>query len=217
MAKAKSYRLLCPIARALDRIGDRWSLLILRDLHAGPARFTDLHTGLAGVATNLLATRLEQLQRDGLVVRRKLAKGADYVLTEEGALTAPILFDLASFGARSPAPIEPRRPGNLRLIAITLKEALRRSLPDGAAFDVEMLVDGEAFAINSAGGVPTVLYQAAPSASLSFATDYEALVSVGDGDMTPAEFGRDHVELVRGDKDAMGDFLQILGAAFGRS
>ena len=48
MAKSRSYKLLCPIARALDRIGDRWTLLILRDLHAGPARFSELQRGLTG-------------------------------------------------------------------------------------------------------------------------------------------------------------------------
>ena len=70
MASSRRYRLLCPIARALDRIGDRWTLLILRDLHAGPARFSELQTGLAGIATNLLTDRLQQLMTDGLVVKR---------------------------------------------------------------------------------------------------------------------------------------------------
>ena len=60
MTKKRHYQLLCPIARALDVIGDRWSLLILRDLHAGPARFQELHDGL-GTASNLLTTRLGEL------------------------------------------------------------------------------------------------------------------------------------------------------------
>ena len=67
MQKIRSYKLLCPIARGLDRIGDRWTLLILRDLHAGPARFSDLQRGLTGIAANLLADRLAKLVTDGLI------------------------------------------------------------------------------------------------------------------------------------------------------
>jgi DNA-binding HxlR family transcriptional regulator len=85
MEKPRRYKLLCPIARALDRVGDRWTLLILRDLHAGPARFSDLKTGLDGIATNLLTDRLRQLIDDGLVVRREGEFGtALYTLTELG-------------------------------------------------------------------------------------------------------------------------------------
>ena len=67
MAKARSYKLLCPIARALDRIGDRWTLLILRDLHAGPMRFGELQKGLPGTAANLLTERFNKLVAAGLV------------------------------------------------------------------------------------------------------------------------------------------------------
>ena len=66
MSTRRGYDLVCPIARALDRVGDRWTLLILRDLHAGPARFSDLETGL-GIASNLLSSRLRDLNDDGLV------------------------------------------------------------------------------------------------------------------------------------------------------
>ena len=68
MSTRRGYQLLCPIARTLDRVGDRWSLLILRDLHAGPARFTELQEGL-GLASNLLSSRLRDLTDDGLVSR----------------------------------------------------------------------------------------------------------------------------------------------------
>ena len=59
MPKHRTYKLLCPIARALDKLGDRWTLLILRDLHAGPARFGDIAQGLPGLASNLLAAVFE--------------------------------------------------------------------------------------------------------------------------------------------------------------
>ena len=94
MNKPRRYRLLCPIARALDRIGDRWTLLILRDLHAGPARFSDLQSGLGGIASNLLAGRLQQLLEDGLARRRDAGFGVTvYELTETGAKSADLLFE----------------------------------------------------------------------------------------------------------------------------
>ena len=75
MTAKRRYRLLCPIARALDVVGDRWALLIVRDLHAGPARFQDLETGL-GIATNLLTTRLTELTKAGVI--EKSTDGCDW-------------------------------------------------------------------------------------------------------------------------------------------
>ena len=120
MSKSRRYNLLCPIARALDRVGDRWALLILRDLHAGPARFKDLQTGLTGIATNLLTDRLQQLIGDGLIEKRDAPHGvALYALTPLGERTRSLLFELAMFGGQfEPEPV-PRRPGNLRTIAVT--------------------------------------------------------------------------------------------------
>ena len=70
MAGSRKYQLICPIDRALDRIGDVWTLLILRDLHAGPAGFSDLQSGLDGIASNLLTNRLQEPIGGGLVRRR---------------------------------------------------------------------------------------------------------------------------------------------------
>ena len=81
----RSYNLLCPISRALDHIGDRWTLLILRDLHAGPARFKDLQTGLTGIASNLLSDRLHALEVSGLIQKTEGEFGVSlYSLTELG-------------------------------------------------------------------------------------------------------------------------------------
>ncbi len=165
MAKAKSYRLLCPIARALDKVGDRWTLLILRDLHAGPARFSDLQVGLPGLASNLLTTRLEQLQRDGLISRRATEHGAQvYELTDDGEATAPLLFDLATFGTRYPAPEDVRRPGNLRTVAVTLREALRRVIDEHTQLHLELVVDDEPFGVVVSDGQVSVRYAPAPDA-----------------------------------------------------
>src|SRR5215468_11577307 len=103
MTETRRYRLLCPIARALDRLGDRWALLVLRDLHAGPARFSELLDGLSGIASNLLASRLDEMVEAGLI-RKTLGphQVTVYELTPLGASTANLLYELAAFGSRLP-------------------------------------------------------------------------------------------------------------------
>jgi DNA-binding HxlR family transcriptional regulator len=97
----KSYQQYCGIAAALDRVGDRWTLLILRELSFGQQRFTDLRTALRGIASNLLAERLRDLAHAGLVEQRELPAPAArtvYALTAEGERVRPVLASLATFG-----------------------------------------------------------------------------------------------------------------------
>jgi len=100
----KSYQQYCGIATALDRVGDRWTLLILRELWLGDRRFTDLRRALPGIAPNLLAERLRDLERDDLVEQQELPAPAArtvYVLTSEGLRIVPVLRALARFGLPS--------------------------------------------------------------------------------------------------------------------
>ncbi|WP_069160935.1 winged helix-turn-helix transcriptional regulator [Nocardia altamirensis] len=90
------YGQYCPISRALDVLGERWSLLILRDLLVGSTRFNDLARGLPGLSRSLLAKRLRQFERAGLVDK----VGSDYLLTEAGLELKPILFGLGEWGSR---------------------------------------------------------------------------------------------------------------------
>ena len=97
----KSYEQYCGIATALDRVGDRWTLLVLRELTFGPHRFTDLRGALPGIASNLLTERLRDLEADGLVEQRQLPAPAArtvYALTREGRRIVPVLRALARFG-----------------------------------------------------------------------------------------------------------------------
>ncbi|MCW2753577.1 MAG: putative transcriptional regulator [Marmoricola sp.] len=97
----KTYDQYCGIAAALDVIGDRWTILILRELSFGEQRFTDLRTGLPGIATNLLSERLRSLEDAGLVEQRELPAPAArmvYALTKTGRRINPVLRSLAEFG-----------------------------------------------------------------------------------------------------------------------
>ncbi|MET8168766.1 winged helix-turn-helix transcriptional regulator [Streptomyces sp. NPDC005329] len=101
MSPRRSYDQYCSAARALDAVGDRWSLLIVRELLAGPRRYTDLHADLPGVSTDVLASRLKDMERDGLTTRRRLPPpGAVYVyeLTGRGRELLPVLQALGKWG-----------------------------------------------------------------------------------------------------------------------
>ncbi|RPE39255.1 HxlR family transcriptional regulator [Streptomyces sp. Ag109_O5-1] len=101
MSPRRSYDQYCSAARALDVVGDRWTLLIVRELLAGPRRYTDLHADLPGVSTDVLASRLKDMERDGLTTRRRLPPpGAAYVyeLTGRGRELLPVLQALGKWG-----------------------------------------------------------------------------------------------------------------------
>ncbi|MEU9359797.1 helix-turn-helix domain-containing protein [Streptomyces sp. NPDC048301] len=101
-ARRRSYDQFCATARALDAVGDRWTLLIVRELLAGPRRYTDLHADLPGVSTDVLASRLKDMEQGGLAVRRRLpppAAASVYELTERGRGLLPVLTALAGWGA----------------------------------------------------------------------------------------------------------------------
>lgn len=110
MSPRRSYDQYCSAARALDVVGDRWTLLIVRELLAGPRRYTDLHADLPGVSTDVLASRLKDMERDGLTTRRRLPPpGAAYVyeLTGRGRELLPVLVALSGWGR---AELGERRP-----------------------------------------------------------------------------------------------------------
>lgn len=138
----RSYDQACPIARALDAVGDRWSLLVVRELMIGECRFRDLQEGLPGVATNLLADRLRDLRDAGVVEHDGGTRGS-YRLTPRGRELAPVLGALARWGAAEVTGGEGRARW-VALYACGALEAPRRggplavelATPDGAAVAV---------------------------------------------------------------------------------
>jgi DNA-binding HxlR family transcriptional regulator/putative sterol carrier protein len=112
MATSRTYGEACGIPRALDRVGERWALLVVRELLLGPKRFTDLKTGLPAASPNVLAQRLRELEQAGIVRKRRLpppAASQVYELTEWGAELEPVLVALGRWGAR--APLDPEYMG----------------------------------------------------------------------------------------------------------
>jgi DNA-binding HxlR family transcriptional regulator len=148
---AKHYDQYCPVAHALDLVGERWALLIVRELLHGPKRYTDLAGDLPGIGTNILATRLRDLEACGIVTKRRLpppAASQVYELTEYGASLRSVMRALALWGARSlgPPSQEELFPGWL---ANALDTVLAPIAPPGrfefrVDDEIAGLVDGEA-------------------------------------------------------------------------
>jgi DNA-binding HxlR family transcriptional regulator len=114
--RVKRYDQYCPIACALGLVGERWTLLVVRELMQGPKRYTDLVDQLPGIGTNILAARLKDLEAAGLVEKHKLpppAASTVYELTVAGRNLRPVLHELARFGARlmGPPPLDALEPG----------------------------------------------------------------------------------------------------------
>ena len=150
MTGRRSYSQDCPIATGLDVLGERWTLLILRELVGGPRRYSDLRAQLPGIATNLLAQRLEELQQSGVVERTDLPPPIArtvYTLSDDGwRLVLPILGAVARFGLETmqPSVEAARSPLNGFLVGVLLGfdpvgaagvEATYRVQIDGRTFD----------------------------------------------------------------------------------
>jgi DNA-binding HxlR family transcriptional regulator/putative sterol carrier protein len=129
MSDRRSYGDPCGIARALDLVGERWALLVVRELTFGPKRFTDLRAGLAGASPNVLSQRLRDLEEGG-VIRRHTAGASTYELTERGLKLHPILLQLGRWGAQS----SPRPSGPLSVDAFMV--ALESTFKPDAAADL---------------------------------------------------------------------------------
>ena len=148
----KRYEQACAIARALDVVGERWSLLLIRELTLGPRRYRDLATGLPGIPSNVLAARLKDLQAAGVITRRTLPAPTDvtvYELTDAGRALQPALHELLNWGLRytpEPSGDDVSQPGWALLAAAGRPTAL----PAGQT--CELRVGPEFFYLGSEAG-----------------------------------------------------------------
>lgn len=128
----RSYRDLCGISRALDVVGERWALLVVRELLFGPKRFADLHRGLPGMSQNVLTQRLRELEQSGVLARRRPlppAAGLVYELTQHGRDLEPVLLALGRWGS----PLPPGPDSARELSPDALMVALRTTFDPAAA------------------------------------------------------------------------------------
>ena len=152
----RSYGQYCSVAKALDVVGDRWTLLIIRELiQQGPCRYTDLRNGLPGIATNLLADRLRELEEAGLVQREEAAPpiaATLFSLTATGAELEPALRALGEWGLRYMT--QPRGDDEFRSqwFSFPVSLFLHDTEPDGPPVTIELRADGRPAVVQAAGG-----------------------------------------------------------------
>jgi DNA-binding HxlR family transcriptional regulator len=146
----KRYDQYCPVAHALDLVGERWALLIVRELIHGPKRYTDLAEHLPGIGTNILAARLKRLEECGVISKRTLpapAASRVYELTDYGRGLRTVMRELALWGARSlgpPSPDEDLYPGWLaNALELWASRAPQGSLEFRIGEETASIVDGD--------------------------------------------------------------------------
>ena len=203
----RSYDQYCAVARALDAVGDRWTLLIVRELLGGSRRYTDLHADLPGVSTDMLASRLKDMERDGLVTRRRLTPpGAAFVyeLTARGRGLLPTLTALADWGA--PALDEKRPTDAVRAhwFAVPLIARLTRHFSTGpeAGGAIEVvdvtLDEGEFHVVLGDAGPDGGGFGDAPGARYAEGPAEHPDVRLRMDTATCAEVAYDHLSLAQG-------------------
>ncbi|MET9659524.1 winged helix-turn-helix transcriptional regulator [Streptomyces sp. NPDC006510] len=201
-ARRRSYDQFCATARALDSVGDRWTLLIVRELLAGPRRYTDLHADLPGVSTDVLASRLRDMEQSGLATRRRLpppAAASVYELTERGHGLMPVLAALAEWGAPALAERRPTDAVRAHWFALPLLRAL-----DGPAHPgvVEVHLEEGEFHVRAGGAEDgAAVYGDGPAArpDARIALDVEVCLELALGGLTLAEAVEDGRVEVSGD------------------
>lgn len=146
---ARRYNQYCGVARALDQVGERWSLLIVRDLLDGPQRYSDLQHRLAGIPSDMLANRLRHLEAAGVVRRTVLPPPAGskvYELTERGRGLEATIVELARWGAELLGEPSADDVFDTRWIALSLRSRFRPDAAAGVDLTVHVVVDGETLA-----------------------------------------------------------------------
>ena len=195
----RSYGQYCSVAKALDVVGDRWTLLIIRELiQQGPSRYTDLRNGLPGIATNMLADRLRELEEAGLVRREEAAPPVAatlFELTEAGAELEPALRELGGWGLRYMT--EPRGDDEFRSqwFSFPISLFLHDSDPDGAPVTMELRTGGRPAVVEVSGGEVTTRLGTAKAPDLVLTGDPQLILGLLGGFLTPAEAEQSGLEI----------------------
>jgi DNA-binding HxlR family transcriptional regulator len=212
MATMRTYGDGCAIARALDLVGERWALLVVRELLLGPKRYTDLRRGLPNASPNVLSERLRELERAGVVRRRKLPPPAGsrvYELTDWGLELEEMVISLGRWAARSPTP-----PSDAPIVSVdSVALALRALFDSGAAHGLraayELRLGEDRFRIEVADDEIEVARGGADQVDATIDTDPGTLDAVLWGGRSLADAQRSGSMTIEGDKSAVEHFVRL--------
>jgi DNA-binding HxlR family transcriptional regulator/putative sterol carrier protein len=210
----RSYGQFEGLATALDAVGERWTLLLVRELLLGPRRYKDLLEGLPGIGTNLLARRLKELQAVAVIDKRTLpapAGSAVYELTERGRGLEPALVALAGWGLAAmeePKPTDVLRPGwGVLAFKATFDPAAARGVHETYEFDV----DGDVFHIRVDDGALIAAQGPATAPDLVYATDVETLLAIAARQLSPLGAVEEGRARMTGEPEVAARVVEIFG------
>jgi DNA-binding HxlR family transcriptional regulator len=209
MTGKRTYGDSCGIARALDLVGERWALLVVRELLLGPKRFTDLRAGLPSLSPDVLTQRLRELEEGGVVARRTLDPPAGsrvYELTPRGRELEPVVIALGRWGSVAPMP-----PGRMRIGVDSTVLALKTLFDPAAAAagTYELRLDGQRFEARIANGELNLARSSATEPDAMIATDPVTLTEIIWAGRSLAEALCSGAATVEGDRAALERFLRL--------
>jgi DNA-binding HxlR family transcriptional regulator len=206
---------MCTVARALDVLGERWTLLVVRELLLGPKRFKDLLSALPAMGSNRLSDRLSKLQGAGVVARSTLPPPAGvqvYELTASGELLRPAIYCLGAWGRQLPAG-DDLDPTGIRaeLIALGLAGVGAHGLTAGLNETYEFRVDAEHFHVAVADGTASTRSGPAPGgAGLSVVCDLQSFLALAAGRMTTEDALDSGAVRIDGERALLGRAFALL-------
>jgi DNA-binding HxlR family transcriptional regulator len=211
MASRRLYYDGCAAAHGLDLVGERWALLVVRELMLGPKRFTDLREGLSQASPNVLAQRLRDLEQAGVVQRRRLpppAASAVYELTDWGLELEPVLQSLGRWASRSPWMPESASIG-LDSFVLALRTMFDSAAAEGITASYELRLGVHTFRVRIADGAFDISRGTAENSDAVIVGEVEALAGVvfGGRPLTEA-IGDGDLEL-SGDTDSVARFVTL--------
>lgn len=203
------YAQFCPIARAAEILGQRWMLLVFRELFGGPQRFSDLRRRLRGLSSSVLAERLASLEEAGLVGRRVLPppSGASvYELTDDGRAFEPALLEIIRWGLRLMTPPRPGEQLEPEWVRLGVRAFARRSAVPARRFELRMPAEPEPVSVRVAGGAEgTRVLDADGPVDATVTAPPLVILGLLSGGLDPAQAVRDGVVAVEGDAAALAD------------
>ena len=212
MAERRSYRQLCGLAAALDLVGERWTMLLVRDLGLGPRRYGELLEGLPGIGEGLLTQRLRHLEAAGVLAREFSPRhnAVVYALTDDGRELWEALIPLTAWGVRRVPEIDDHGTVRADWIAVALRSRLDPIESVGVTERYEMRVDGEPYTIVADDGDVTVERGPAPDAVVRIALDFDTFMSLGMGSASAADALQERRMAIDGEKDALRRWTKLL-------
>jgi DNA-binding HxlR family transcriptional regulator len=212
---SRSYNQYCGLAYALDIVGERWTILIIRELIAGPRRFTDLVEGLPGISTNLLAERLKSLEQQGMLRRRVLpppAASTVYELTSLAQALETSLLELGKWGSQFvPPSAEGATVLNVGSYALTLKTFFRPQQAQAVNETYELHIDNEVLRVRIKAGEIDVRQGENQNADVIFYTDMPTYLGLLQRKIQPDEAISGGLIRIEGDPAALTRFLELCG------